>query len=144
MDVRKLYDINLMYQHYKRGEPIDKKRLIEILRKTESLDDYLFSIAELTSFLADCLDDDVYYELKSNKKKIRDHELLGTLPYMIAHNFHTKKTGPKARAYQKFADMHNCGERHVKELIKKAGIQDRLDYEVNQILKWLKAEEEKS
>ena len=141
MDVRELYDINLMYQHYKRGEPIDKQRLIEILRKTESLDDYLFSIDELTSFWADCLDDNVGYKLKHNEKEISHVMIKSTLPWMIADNEHTNVKQPKTTAYKELAKQHNCAPKHVKGLIRKIWSMEELDLEVERQREYIRAEE---
>lgn len=152
VDIRELYDINGMYANYinktPKGQnpiakkPIDKQRLIEILRKTESLDDYLFSIAELTSFLADCLDGKVMYKTKHNKKDIRHTELLGELPFLIAFNIHNRVKAPKKTAYEQFYLMKGYDKRHVRAQIDKNDMKERFELEIAENLKFIAEEEQ--
>jgi hypothetical protein len=108
-------ELQIMYYRYKHKKPIDKQRLIAILRKEDTPEKDRLTYAELTSFFADCLDDEeVLYLPKHNQKKLGWMDMI-PLCGIIAFHTYKKEKAPRETAINEFAESFGCSARHVRK-----------------------------
>jgi hypothetical protein len=132
MDVSKIRgsELHIMYFRYKGKKPIDKQRLITILRKEDTPEKDRLTYAELTSFFADCLDDEeVLYLPKHNQKKIHRFSIL-MLCSLIAEYTYNKEKAPRETAINEFAVSFGCSARHVRKERKRIMDDVRFEQEI--------------